>query len=94
MGRLVRNHSSFVEGLLPVLQELKKKPGIKSITPGRIGKTKGTSSGFYITVSVKTITGWKLIARRGRNFQECFLVTDLSKEKLQQTIDSIHDRSK
>jgi hypothetical protein len=87
-GRLVRNHSSFVDGLLPVLQELKTKPGIKSITPGRIGKTKGISSGFYVTVSVKTITGWKLIVRRGRNVQECFINCqgNMTSEKLTELI--------
>ena len=87
MGRLVLNHSTNIEGLVPLLQKLAFNMNIKTITPAVISRVKGRSSKLTIRLSVKTINGYKAIARKGKTAQEVFISTDLSKEELKQLID-------
>ena len=87
MGRLVLNHSSNIEGLIPILQKLALHINIKTITPAVITRVRGKSSKLAIRLSVKTINGYKAIARKGKTAQEVFISTDLSKEELKQMID-------
>ena len=86
MGRLVLNHSSNVEGLIPILQKLASNINIKTITPAAISRVRGRSSKLIIRLSVKTINGHKAIARKGKTAQEVFISTDLSKDELKQMI--------
>ena len=88
MGRLVLNHSSNIEGLIPLLQKLANNIKIKTITPAVISRVRGRSSKLTIRLSVKTINGYKAIARRGKTAQEVFISTDLSKDELKQLIDT------
>ncbi len=92
MGRLVLNHSSNIEGLIPILQELALNINIKMITPAAISRVRGRSSQLIIRLSVKTINGYKAIARKGKTAQEIFISTDLSKEELKQIIDIYNDK--
>jgi len=87
LGRLVLNHSTNIEGLVPLLQKLALNINIKTVTPAVISRVKGRSSKLTIRLSVKTINGYKAIARRGKTAQEVFISTDLSKEELKQLID-------
>ena len=87
MGRLVLNHSTNIEGLIPILQKLSLNINIKTITPAVISRVKGKSSKLIIRLSVKTINGYKAIARKGKTAQEVFISTDLSKDELKQVID-------
>ena len=87
MGRLVLNHSTNIEGLVPLLQKLALNINIKTVTPAVISRVKGRSSKLTIRLSVKTISGYKAIARKGKTAQEVFISTDLSKEELRQIID-------
>ena len=87
MGRLVLNHSTYIEGLIPVLQKVALDINIKMITPAAISRAKGRSSKLIIRLSVKTINGYKAIARKGKTAQEVFISTDLSKEELKKAID-------
>ena len=87
MGRLVLNHSTNIEGLIPILQKLALDINIKTITPAAISRAKGRSSKLIIRLSVKTINGYKAIARKGKTAQEDFISTDLSKDELKQIID-------
>ena len=87
MGRLVLNHSSNIEGLIPILQKLALNINIKTITPAAIARVRGRSSKLIIRLSVKTINGYKEIARKGRTAQEIFISTELSKNELKQIID-------
>jgi len=41
---------------------------------------------LIIRLSVKTINGYKAIARKGKTAQEVFISTDLSKDELKQII--------
>ena len=92
MGRLVLNHSSNIEGLIPILQKLALNVNIKTITPGVISRVRGRSSKLIIRLSVKTINGYKAIARRGKTAQEIFISTELSKDELKQIIDIINSK--
>ena len=87
MGRLVLNHSSNIEGLVPLLQKLALNINIKMITPAAISRVRGRSSKLIIRLSVKTINGYKAIARKGKTAQEIFISTELSKDELKQIID-------
>ena len=87
MGLLVLNHSSNIEGLIPILQKLALNINIKMVTPAVISRVKGRSSKLVIRLSVKTINGYKAIARKGKTAQEVFISTDLSKDELKKIID-------
>ena len=89
MGRLVLNHSTNLEGLIPVLQKLALNISIKTITPAAISRVRGRSDKLIIRLSVRTINGYKAIARKGRTAQEVFISTDLSKDELKKIIDFI-----
>lgn len=88
MGRLVLNHSSNIEGLIPILKKLALNINIKTVTPAIISRSKGRSDKLIIRLSVKTISGYKAIARKGKTAQEVFISTDLSKDELKKIIDS------
>ena len=87
MGRLVLNHSTNIEGLIPILQQLAKNTKIKTVTPAIISSVRGRSAKLIIRLSVKTISGYKAIARKGKSAQEVFISTDLSKDELKKIID-------
>ena len=86
MGRLVLNHSTNIEGLIPILRKLVLNINIKTVTPAVITRVKGKSSKLIIRLSVKTINGYKAIARKGKTAQEVFISTDLSKEELKKIL--------
>ena len=88
MGRVVLNHSTHIEGLIPVLNKLALNINIKTVTPAIISKAKGRTSKLVIRVSVKTINGYKAIARKGKTAQEVFISTDLSKDELKKLLDT------
>ena len=82
MGRLVVTHSSYIEGLIPVLKKIANYNRIKTITPGRIGRSRGKSIGLKLKVTTKIIGGYKIIARKGKSVQEVFIITTISKDEL------------
>ena len=88
MGKLVLNHSTNIEGLIPILQKLALNINIKTVTPAVISRVRGRSSRLIIRLSVKTINGYKAIARKGKTAQEVFISTDLSKDELKKIIES------
>ena len=88
MGRVVLNHSTHIDGLIPILKKLALNIRIKTVTPAIISKVKGRSSNLIIRVSVKTINGYKAIARKGKTAQEVFISTDLSKDELKKLLDT------
>ena len=88
MGRLVLNHSTNIEGLIPILRKLALNLNIKTVTPASISRVRGKSPKLIIRLSVKTINGYKAIARKGKTAQEVFISTDLSKDELKKVIDN------
>ena len=92
MGRLVLNHSTNIEGLIPILQKLALNINIKTITPAVISRARGRSAKLIIRLSIKTINGYKAIARKGKTAQEVFISTDLTKEELKKVLNIYNDR--
>ena len=87
MGRVVLNHSTNIEGLIPVLKKLALNQNINIVTPAIISRARGRSSKLVLRVSVKTINGYKAIARKGKTAQEVFISTDLSKDELKKLLE-------
>jgi len=85
-GRLVRNHSTHLPGLIAILERLCHQPGVETLTPAVIGRAKSHAPKFRLKVSVPTQGGFKLIARRGKSFQEVFVTTHLDKADLEDAI--------
>jgi len=85
-GRLVLNHSTHIEGLIPILKKLSKEEGISTITPGAIARVKGRSNKLVLRLSISIRGGFKLIARRGYSAQETFIITKLEEEDLKRLI--------
>ncbi len=87
MGRLVITHSTYLEGLIPLLKRLVRDPAIDTITPAVIARVKGRAPELRLRVSTPITGGWKLVARRGSSAQEVFIVTDLEGPELEQRIE-------
>ena len=88
-GRLVWNHSTHLDGLIPILEKLINYPGITTVTPGVISRAKGHCPQLKLRVSVPIRGGYKAIARQGKTVQEVFIVTDLSQKELESTIKEV-----
>ena len=86
MGRLVITHSTYLEGLIPLLKRLVQDPAIDTITPAVIARVRGRAPELRLRVSTPISGGWKLVARRGSSAQEVFVVTALPAQELEQRI--------
>ena len=82
LGRVVITHSTYIEGLIPILKKLASNERIKTVTPAIITKVRGRSSKLIIRVSVITMGGYKAIARKGQSAQEIFITTDMNIDEL------------
>ena len=89
MGRVVITHSTYVEGLIHLLKQLARCPGIDTVTPAVISRVRGRSAQLRLRVSAPITGGHKLVARRGSSVQEVFVVTNWSREQLQQQLDQL-----
>ncbi|MFW6358335.1 MAG: DUF2103 domain-containing protein [Chroococcales cyanobacterium] len=85
-GRLVWNHSTHIDGLIPVLERLIECYGIQTVTPGVISRSRGHCPKLKLRVSVPIRGGFKLIARQGKTVQEVFIITDLGQQQLEDAI--------
>jgi len=89
MGRVVITHSTYIEGLIPLLRRLAEAPGIETVTPAVITRVRGRSPTLRLRVSVPISGGHKLMARLGSSVQEVFVVTDWPREQLQEHLDRL-----
>ncbi|MEN9767534.1 DUF2103 domain-containing protein [Vulcanococcus sp.] len=89
MGRLVITHSTYLEGLIPLLKRLVRDPGIDTITPAVIARVKGRSPELRLRVSTPITGGWKLVARKGSSAQEVFVITRLPAADLEERIGQV-----
>ncbi len=87
MGRLVKNHSTNINGIIKWLEKLSQSPEIKTITPACLSHTNGREEQLILKVSRKTTEGYKLIARKGKLVQEIYLVTKLEEKRVYELID-------
>ena len=94
MGRLVITHSTYLEGLIPLLRRLVADPAIDTITPAVIARVRGRAPELRLRISTPISGGWKLVARRGSSAQEVFVVTGLGAEELEQRITALMGRER
>ncbi|WP_411871847.1 DUF2103 domain-containing protein [Vulcanococcus limneticus] len=87
MGRLVITHSTYLEGLIPVLRRLAEDRAIDTVTPAVISRVRGRAPELRLRVSTPITGGWKVLARRGSSAQEVFVVTALEQAGLQGLIE-------
>ncbi|CAM9738121.1 unnamed protein product [Scytosiphon promiscuus] len=77
-ARLVVTHSSYMDGLIPLLDRFVADPdtaaNVTSVIPGRIYVVKGRSELFKMTVR-DTTNGFKALVRKGSLGQEVFIST-------------------
>jgi hypothetical protein len=92
MGRLVVTHSTYLEGLIPLLRQLAAQPGVSTVTPAVISRVRGRIPGLKLRVSIPITGGHKLVARRGGSAQEVFVVTEWSRERLESELDRLSAR--
>ncbi len=90
MGRLVKTHSTYIEGLIPLLKTLSKDKKIKTITPGVISRVKSVSNGFRLRISREIESGYKINARRGRSAQEVYIITSYTRLELEELINGLN----
>ena len=88
-GRIVWNHSTHIDGLIPILEKLVKYNGIRTITPAVLSRSRSHSPKMRLKVSVPIYGGYKLIARCGKSVQEVFVITELDKSELESIIAEI-----
>ena len=86
MGRLVQNHSTHIEGLIKWLKRIAENEEVKTVTPAALFKSKGRGEKLGLKVTIKTKEGFKLLARKGTQVQEVFLVTKLDKRVINDVI--------
>ena len=86
MGRVVLTHSTYIKGLIEWAQKLSEHKSIKTITPGVIGKTRGISEKLNIRITRSFKGGYKLIARKGKTYQDLFITTKLDYYNLNKII--------
>jgi hypothetical protein len=89
MGRLVITHSTYLEGLIPLLRQLAASAEIDTVTPAVIARVRGRSVGLRLRISSPIRGGYKLMARRGSSVQEVFVVTALPRQGLQDHLDRL-----
>jgi hypothetical protein len=82
MGRLVITHSTYVEGLIPLLRRLAAEQGIDTVTPAVITRVRGRSPTLTLRISTPIRGGHKMVARRGSSAQEVFVVTTWPRQRL------------
>jgi len=88
-GRIVWNHSTHLDGLIPVLEKLVVYEGIRTITPAVLSRSRSHIPKMKLKVSVPIRGGFKLIARQGKSVQEVFIITDLTQSQLESAIAEI-----
>ena len=86
---MVITHSTYIDGLIPLLRRLAQVPGIDTVTPAVICRVKGRSPQLRLRVSASITGGHKLVARLGTSAQEVFVVTPMDKQQLQARLDQL-----
>lgn len=88
-GRIVWNHSTHLDGLIPLLEKLITYEGIGTVTPAVLSRSRSHCPKMKLKVSVPIRGGYKLIARQGKSVQEVFILTHLEKSELELLIEQI-----
>lgn len=88
-GRIVWNHSTHLDGLIPILEKLITYEGIGTVTPAVLSRSRSHCPKMRLKVSVPIRGGYKIIARQGKSVQEVFVLTNLDQSALELLIKQI-----
>lgn len=88
-GRIVWNHSTHLDGLIPILEKLITYEGIGTVTPAVLSRSRSHCPKMTLRVSVPIRGGYKIIARQGKTVQEVFVLTNLDQSELELLISQI-----
>jgi hypothetical protein len=88
-GRIVWNHSTHLDGLIPILEKMITYEGISTVTPAVLSRSRSHCPKMKLRVSVPIRGGYKIIARCGKTVQEVFVLTQLDKPELEAIIKEI-----
>lgn len=73
----IKYEHTMIPGLREFLEkEIEPLDFVKSIFPGEIKRTRGTTSGLVVRFKYLTPTGAKLLAQKSSAIQEIFIVTN------------------
>jgi hypothetical protein len=72
-GKVKREHH-MLEGLEEILREIGKWECVESIIPGRIARTNRGKGSRGIFLKYRTMSGFKVLYKRGTSVQEVFVV--------------------
>ncbi len=86
MGRIVKNHSTHIDGLIKVLTKLAKIDGVNSVTPGVLKRVNSNCEKLTLRISREVRGGFKMVARKGKMAQEVYILTDLLEDELETLI--------
>jgi hypothetical protein len=89
LARLVVTHSTYCDSLLPALERLSRVDAIHSIVPGRLSTARCSTERLQLRISAPLKNGFKLIARKGTQVQEVFIVTPLTSDALHAAVTSV-----
>ena len=89
MGRVVITHSTYIEGLIPLLKQLALDPLIGTVTPAVIRRVRGRVNQLSLRVSTPITGGHKVNAWLAATAQEVFVLTTLSRDDLQGKLDRL-----
>ena len=73
MGRVVITHSTYIDGLIPLLRRLAHCPGIDTVTPGVISRVRGRNAQLRLRVSAPITGRFVDFARAARPWLTCAL---------------------
>ncbi len=78
----IKQEHTIIEDILPLLEDMSKHPGVKSIIPGRINRRSGSGVEPHLQIKYETSSGLKMQAKNSSSIQEVFVVTDKHKKLL------------
>ena len=88
-------HSTFIPGLVPLMEKLASHGDIHTIIPGRLAQTRGRVKSPTLDARVTTSLrggGHKVLVRKGSTVQEVFVKGDLEKPELASTLERLTGR--
>ncbi|MFW5980223.1 MAG: DUF2103 domain-containing protein [Halanaerobiales bacterium] len=72
----IKQEHTIIEDIRPLLEEIAKIKGVKSIIPGRINRRSGSGVPAYLQLKYNTPSGLKMLGKNSSSIQEIFVVTD------------------
>ena len=86
MGRIIKNHSTHIEGLFNILSLLSKNQRVKSVTPGSLKRVRANCERMDLRITREVKGGFKIVARKGKMAQVVYILTEMKDKELKELI--------